>query len=129
MSKLKFVYRVTTGVLVLEDAGGNRTYVGKGYSGAIGHQNKPQSQSLIARGPIPCGLWKVGAAFKHQRLGPVSIPLWPKAGTETFKRSAFFIHGDNKRADGTASTGCIILNRQVRDFVNRSGVSDLEVIP
>lgn len=128
-SKLKFVYRISTGVLVLQDDAGNRCLIGKGYSGAVGHQNKPQSESLIAKGPIPRGLWRLGSAFKHARLGPVAIPIWPKEERTALGRSGFFIHGDNQRADGTASTGCIILNRAARDFVARSGIPDLEVIP
>lgn len=43
-------------------------------------------------------------------------------------RGAFRIHGDSIRAPGTASKGCIILPRAIREKMWRSGVKDLEVI-
>lgn len=128
---LKFRYRISTGIFVLEDDGGNKCFIGQGYSGAVGHQNKPQSQGLVAKGPIPRGLWQLGSAFKHARLGEVAIPIWPKSQETALGRSGFYIHGDNQRADGTASSGCIILNRKSRDYIEalrRCGVSSLIVI-
>ncbi|HYE46677.1 MAG TPA: hypothetical protein VEA44_12995, partial [Caulobacter sp.] len=47
---------------------------------------------------------------------------------EATGRSAFRIHGDSVRAPGTASKGCIILPRAVREAIWRSGDRDLEVV-
>lgn len=62
-------------------------------------------------GPIPRGLWAVGAARKWRGM-PFVYDLTPHEGTETFGRTEFLIHGDN--AIGDASTGCIILDRPHR---------------
>ena len=60
--------------------------------------------------------------------GPFTILLEPAPGTDTLGRSAFRIHGDSVRAPGTASHGCIILPRAIRDHIWRSGDRDLEVV-
>jgi hypothetical protein len=52
----------------------------------------------------------------------------PDPGTETFGRGEFRIHGDSIAHPGTASHGCIILPRAVRDAIWRSGDRALEVV-
>jgi hypothetical protein len=39
-----------------------------------------------------------------------AIRLEPEPGTNVFGRHSFMIHGDNQRHNGTASTGCIIID-------------------
>jgi hypothetical protein len=50
-------------------------------------------------GPIPQGKWEIGKFFNDQRphgKGPMVCPLIPFPETETFGRTEFMIHGDNK---------------------------------
>jgi len=46
------------------------------------------------------------------------MDLSPSAATNTFGRSAFLIHGDN--LSHTASHGCVILRRDVRERISAS---------
>lgn len=89
-----------------------------GYSGFGAMKNDPLSQQLKGMGPIPQGAYNVGDAFDDPEKGPVVMHLIPCTGTETFGRSGFLIHGDNKTS--TASHGCIILPRPVRERVAAS---------
>lgn len=122
------VWNQRSGTMYLADTKDGRALIGVGYSGSTCHQNKPESERIVAKGPIPRGVWTMGSPFAHQTLGPVSIPLWPVEKDAAFGRSGFYIHGDNSKANGSASTGCIILNRPARDFIVRSGVSTLIVV-
>ena len=56
-----------------------------------------------------------------------AIVLAPEPGTETFGRSGFMIHGDNIKAPGTASEGCIIQVRAIREAFWNSGDREIEV--
>lgn len=125
--QLRFRYNSASGAFFLADSQNGRALVGHGYSGAAGFANKQSEEAKVAKGPIPRGMWRLGAAFRHVRLGEVAIPIHPLEGTNTFGRTAFYIHGDNRAANGTASSGCIILPRDARDFIARSGVRTLEV--
>ena len=42
---------------------------------------------------------------------PTFCNLKPDSSNNMFGRSNFQIHGDNKKGDGSASHGCIILNK------------------
>lgn len=96
------------------------TLVCMAYSGHGEGVNNPAMQDRPNVGPIPRGLWQIGAAFDHPTLGPVAMRLAMQKG-ETFGRTAFLLHGDNARRDRSASEGCIILPRIVREAVARSG--------
>ena len=74
---IDWVYSQSSGHLYLCDAQDVRTLVATGYSGAVGHQYRPESDQLKSRGPIPRGVWRLGTKFNHARLGPASIPLTP----------------------------------------------------
>jgi hypothetical protein len=52
------------------------------------------------------------------------MDLTPHAGTNTFGRSAFMIHGDT--ISHPASRGCIVLRRSIREQIN-SGI-DRELV-
>jgi hypothetical protein len=101
-------------------------FAGTGYSGHGDGRNSPEAQILANTGPIPQGRWKIGPAHSHPHLGPCVMNLEPLAGTETFGRSAFRIHGDNARHD--ASEGCIILGPSIRREIADSGDTELEVL-
>jgi hypothetical protein len=55
--------------------------------------------------------------------------LKPAASTNTFGRSGFLMHGDSTQSPGSASQGCIIMPRPVREQVWNSGDRDLKVVP
>jgi len=97
-----------------------------GYAGAGVHKNRPASQNLPNRGPIPRGAWTIGGYTNSK--GPLTITLTAKAGTNTFGRSAFRIHGDSIQSPGTASEGCIIMPYSIRAMIITSGDHDLEVV-
>lgn len=104
-------------------------HVANGYSGAAEGKNNPEMQHVPNVGPIPRGDWTIcGPPIDTCDHGPCVLRLEPAADTETHGRSGFLIHGDSKTHPGTASHGCIILPRAVREEVWHSGDRDLEVV-
>ena len=100
-----------------------------GYSGNGEDLDDPSAQEVKDHGPIPQGKWLIGEFFDQvPGKGPVICTLTPDAETETYGRSGFMIHGDNKAADHTASEGCIILPRQMREAIRDSKDHVLQVI-
>lgn len=79
-------------------------------------------------GPIPKGIYDIGAPNHTTSHGPFVMALSPAAGTDTFGRSGFLIHGDAIADPGTASHGCIILARDLRDRISASGDGQIEVV-
>ena len=53
------------------------------------------------------------ALVVHPRFAPPAIRLTQETG-DTFGRFGFWIHADNRHLNGTASTGCIVLNLLAR---------------
>lgn len=102
-------------------------FVARGYSGAGIGKNNPGLEARVATGPIPAGRWRIGGPpYNSRNVGPYALHLEP-VGHSAHGRSAFKIHGDSARAPGTASKGCIILPRNVREMIWTSGDRDLEV--
>jgi hypothetical protein len=103
--------------------------VSRGYAGNGRGVNNPAMQSAQGIGPIPRGRWKMTELrLTGASTGPYTIVLEPLAGTDACGRSAFRIHGDNARLDQSASHGCIILPRAIRERIWNSGDRDLEVV-
>jgi type VI secretion system (T6SS) effector TldE1-like protein len=103
---------------------------GTGYSGRGAGRNNPAMQAVKNVGPIPQGSYRIhvrpGKNYP-QRLGaPPVMSLVPAEGTNTFGRSGFFIHGNNRSND--ASHGCIVMDHGVRVAVAQSGDRDLLVV-
>lgn len=107
----------------LRDPGGE--LIATGYAGAGAGTNRPLAEGIPNVGPIPTGSYTIEAARDHPTCGPCSLPLTPDADNEMHDRSGFLIHGDN--ADHTASTGCIILPRVIRDEIAASECRELVV--
>ncbi len=102
-----------------------------GYSGRNQGKNNPAMQDVQNMGPIPVGLYRIGDAYTHEHLGPLTMNLTPDAANEMFGRGEFRIHGDSKAEPGMASHGCIIMPHEVRDFIAShlaEGQRSLEVI-
>ena len=101
--------------------------VSRGYSGNGRGLNNPTMQAAQGVGPIPGGRWRiVGEPYTSGNTGPYTMVLQAEIGTNTFGRSDFRIHGDNQRLDRSASHGCIILPRAVRQAIWGSGDRELE---
>lgn len=99
-----------------------------GYSGYPPDKNKPESQDLVDKGPIPVGEYLIGEPRSSLDHGPYVLRLTPDAGNEMYGRTAFLIHGDRVDAAGFASRGCVILKRPVREAMWNSGDHLLEVV-
>ncbi len=118
-----WTYSQGTGALL--DPSGRK--VATGYSGKGIGKNNCDMQHIPSVGPIPQGLWVIGKPRDSDAVGPFAMRLVPVPGTETFGRWAFMIHGDNR--EGTASEGCIIFPRKIRNMIWDSGDRKLKVIP
>lgn len=120
-----YTYQIETGELTQ-----NGTFIGTGYSGAglrfQDGRNNPAMVSDHDVGPIPPGSYKIGLPYHHPVEGPCTMNLESIAPTNTFGRSAFHIHGNNKTDN--ASKGCIILGPTIRSLIARSGDDDLTVV-
>lgn len=96
--------------------------VGNGYSGNGADLNNPAGQGDIGHGPIPQGMWTIGKFETYPHLGEIVAPLLPCPGnTMDGREGGFFIHGDNAKMNHTASDGCIILGRNLRQLIAASG--------
>lgn len=102
--------------------------ISRGYAGKGRGKNNPALHGVRSVGPLPRGRWIIGAPYNSKNTGPYTLMLTPAKGTDTLGRSAFRIHGDSIRAPGTASSGCIILPRAIRQLIWQSLDRDLEVV-
>jgi len=87
------------------------------------YRNQPDKETVKNRGPIPRGQWKIGGYTSNK--GPLTITLTP-VGHNAHGRTDFRIHGNN--STNTASEGCIIVSRKVRQAVVNSSDKQLEVV-
>lgn len=117
-------YEQTTGRLY--NASGK--VIATGYAGKGEHKNKHESQSVVGMGPLPVGRYTLNAPRTSAKTGPYAMDLTPAKENVMFGRSAFQMHGDSIKAPGTASSGCIIMPRNIRELVWNSGDHKLEVV-
>ncbi len=112
----------------------NGVFVSSGYSGKGRGKNNPSMQGMAGVGPIPAGKWKIVRLYDSLSVGKYTLELHAvdaTPGNDTHDptgRGAFRIHGDSLKNPGTASKGCIILPRLVREKIWKSGDRDLEVV-
>jgi len=78
-------------------------------------------------GPIPVGTYGIGPPTTTK--GPLTFPLTPLPGTNTFGRDGMLIHGDNSDRDHSASEGCIVLGPDPRHKLASCGGGTLQVMP
>lgn len=122
-----WTYEQSTGQLF--DDGG--ALIATGYSGFGADKNQPANQSVADLGPIPAGEYSIGnpecvnAPGPH---GPFVLRLTPAPTNNMFGRDGFLIHGDSVEHPGTASHGCIILPRAIREAIAKSDDSTLSVV-
>ena len=124
-----FVYQQSTGQLALGYANvassdlvvHHRIVICTGYAGRGEHINSPAAEHLVGQGPPPRGIYALESARTHRDLGPFAIPFrwidYTNGKGIPGGRSGFYFHGDNARGDRTASSGCIIVPREIRQFI------------
>lgn len=119
-----WTYHQSTGVLTHDGE-----TAGTGYSGNGEGMNNPAMQDVRGHGPLPAGSYTIGAPLDPpDHLGPLAMPLTPAPANEMFGRSAFFMHGDNAAMNYSASDGCIVMARAIRQAVLGSGDTALTVV-
>lgn len=104
---------------------------GTGYSGFEAGKNNPALQNVANVGPIPQGRYTIGkpeCVDSPGPHGPFVMRLTPDAANQMFGRDGFLIHGDSIVKPGTASHGCIIMGRLIRNAIAASGDHDLTVV-
>lgn len=104
----------------------NGVHVGTGYSGRGAAKNNPDMENLRGEGPIPRGSYRIGPAYSHGTKGPCTMNLDP-IGHNARGRTLFRIHGDSTTHPGSASEGCIVLPRKIREKIAVSGDASLTV--
>lgn len=104
----------------------NGELVGTGYSGNGLGLNNPSLEADPDVGPIPRGMYTIGDFFTDPEKGPLVARLTPQPGTNEFGRSGFELHGDNAELNHSASKGCIVMGRPIRQAIANSG--DIELI-
>jgi hypothetical protein len=102
--------------------------VGQGYSGFGEGKNNPALENVADVGPIPRGRYHIGPPEDTAAHGPHVMRLSIEPGTVSFGRDGFLIHGDSCVHPGSASHGCIVVERSVRDLISGSGDSELQVV-
>lgn len=110
---------------------GSRELAGNGYSGVGSALDDPAAQDEGNAGPIPRGSWIIGPQTDHKLANgkhlTVAMRLSPAPGNTTH-REDFWIHGDTPAHNHTASSGCIVLPRDVRNRIAASGDAQLRVV-
>jgi hypothetical protein len=111
----------------LRDANGKT--VAFGYAGNGEGKNNPDMQNVPNIGPLPQGIYAmVSMSLSTPKHGPYVIFLNPDKSNEMFGRSLFRVHGDKVGAPGTASEGCIIVGRLVREALWESNDHTIKVV-
>lgn len=106
----------------------NKEEIGNGYSGYEDGENDPHYENVENVGPIPKGFYNIVFLGDTKDHGPFVLKLTPSRWNKMFGRSGFLIHGDSKEHPGTASHGCIILPRNIRELIKNSDDSSLTVV-
>lgn len=124
-----FVYEQDTGRLLKQ----NGELLATGYAGGNGGEhpegvNNHAMQNVKNVGPIPIGYYTFGEVVLKSHLGPFAIPLLPDRDNQMFGRSAFYMHGDKADPPRSASDGCIIMPRAVREECYSSNDRILRVV-
>ncbi|HXJ61911.1 MAG TPA: tlde1 domain-containing protein [Verrucomicrobiae bacterium] len=122
---MSFTYVQRTGSLYGPDG----ALLARGYSGHGPGLNAPGMQNVHATGPIPVGRYLIrDPQDPVGHLGPIAMPLEPELANEMHGRSGFYIHGDNAAANHTASDGCLIFPRVIRQDIRDSPEDQLVVV-
>jgi hypothetical protein len=121
---MSWLYEQSTGRMYAADG----SVAGVGYSGAGDCKNNCKTQAVHNEGPIPTGSYRIGQPIDTITHGPFVLPLTPDPTNQMFGRYGFLIHGDSVVNPGTASEGCIIMSRDVRNAIAESRDWELKVV-
>lgn len=107
----------------------NGTLISAGiWAGHGNAANDVTREREIGVGPLPAGIYSIGAARTSAKLGSFVLDLVPTHGTEMYGRSLFRIHGDTVNdVTHSASDGCIIAPKPVRVWINRQADRRIKV--
>lgn len=105
-------------------------YAGGDYGNAPEGVNNPALEAKANVGPLPAGFYVIGAPRDTVTHGPYALMLTPNPANRMYGRGGFLIHGDSVISPGkrSASEGCIILPRTIRQQIWDSGDHDLHVV-
>lgn len=130
---LDWVCSQSTGNVSHVDPNGNSTDIGNGYAGNGNGINNPAMQNVPDTGPLPQDAYTIEPQQNNTTGSGTSLPgsmrLTPDPGNSMYGRSGFLIHGDSNQGNRSASEGCIILNRNIRNRIGHNGDSILMVVP
>lgn len=103
--------------------------LGVGYSGRYPDgKNKPLMQSVKDVGPVPTGRYRIDAPVNTVTHGPYVLRIVPDPKNVMYGRTGFLCHGDSVINPGSASEGCIVLSRDVREAIWNSNDHTLQVV-
>ncbi|EGC36285.1 hypothetical protein DICPUDRAFT_97622 [Dictyostelium purpureum] len=120
----EWTYEQSTGKLY----DSSNKHVATGYSGNGTHINKADSQGVKSKGPLPRGTYTMNEPRKSDKTGAYAMDLTPSPENNMEGRDSFQIHGDNSKGDKSASEGCIILSRDIREKMWTSNIHKLKVV-
>jgi RHS repeat-associated protein len=144
---LDWIWQQSTGNLFYqppaEAGGGPPQLVSPGgpgqYSGQNAGLNNPVNQSVPGAGPnsnggpLPQGTYTIAPQQTNvTNMGtrlPASMRLTPDPDNQMYGRGGFLFHGDNSRGDQSASEGCPIAPRNIRNRIGNSGDTVFRVVP
>lgn len=106
----------------------NGKLIGIGYAGHGLGKNNPEMEDVKNVGPLPKGAYIILSPHDSGNTGPFTMSLMPDPSNKMYGRGGFAIHGDSIKEPGTASNGCIIMPRRVREQIWKSNDKYLEVI-
>ena len=125
---MAWTFEQSTGKLYDPDG----TYIGTGYSGGDCGRNPESVNNPDMQGThgctIPQGNYARGQVIEGSHLGAFAIQLIPNPYNQMYGRSGFFMHGDNSEGNQSASEGCLIFPRSIRQEFHDSEESQLNVV-
>ena len=111
----------------------NGVFIEEGYAGGFlgtvpDAINNKAYQYIAKTGPLPVGIYTMGAAVEGTHLGPLAIPLTPDPSNDMRGRSGFYIHADTIGHPRCASEGCIVMSRATRITISESSDRQIRVV-
>ena len=143
---LDWIYQQSTGNLLYQplaaQGGGTPQLISRGglgqYAGQNEGLNNPAYQNVQGTGldsnggPLPQGTYVIGPQqLNVTNVGtrlPASMRLIPDPLNDMFGRKGFLIHGDNGDGDQSASEGCPIIPKNIRNRIGNSNDKILRVV-
>lgn len=123
-----WIFAIKDGLFLRDSPSGVEVLCRTAYSGVPEAKNDPSKQTVPNVGPLPTGAYWIGGVSENKEHGPLAIRLIPIPQFAMYGRGGFLIHGDSIEHPGSASHGCIILPRSIRERLIASADRGLLVI-